>query len=131
MFNRRAFTSLVASTGVLAASLFVATPAFARDGDVRKSVRCSNGSIAKLKLAPRDGAIETEFEVDSNRVGQRWSVRITDNGSAVLTGTRRTVAPSGSFSVHRRIANRAGTDRIVARASFAGTGETCRVAAST
>jgi hypothetical protein len=50
---------------------------------------------------------------------------MTDNGTQVFAGTRTTVAPSGSFSVSRHIANRAGTDTIVARASNAKTGETC------
>jgi hypothetical protein len=128
MLNRQSFTRLIATTGIVASSmLVVALPAHARDGDVRKTVTCSRGSVAKLKLAPRDGRIETEFEVDSNRVGQKWATRITDNGAVVFSGARTTAAPSGSFSVRTRIANKAGADRVTARASFAGTGESCAV----
>jgi hypothetical protein len=99
--------------------------AAAKDGDRTVSGSCSKGSHWKLKAGPRDSGIETEFEVDSNRNGQVWSVRMTDNGTQVFAGTRTTVAPSGSFSVSRHIANRAGTDTIVAKASNAKTGETC------
>ena len=68
------------------------------------------------------GTIEAEFEVDSNKVGQRWTVTLTDNGVQVFTGARTTTAPSGSFSARARIANRAGRDNVVARATNAATG---------
>jgi hypothetical protein len=99
--------------------------AAAKNGDRQVSGSCSKGSHWKLKAGARDSGIETEFEVDSNRNGQVWSVRMTDNGTQTFSGKRTTVAPSGSFSVSRRIANRAGTDTIVATASNAKTGETC------
>ncbi|MEY2401985.1 MAG: hypothetical protein QOJ08_2096 [Ilumatobacteraceae bacterium] len=99
--------------------------AAAKDGDRTASGTCSKGSHWKLKAGPRDSGIETEFQVDSNRNGQVWSVRIRDNGVQVFSGQRTTVAPSGSFSISRHIANRAGTDTIVATASNAKTGETC------
>ncbi|MDQ1520410.1 MAG: hypothetical protein QOI55_1483 [Actinomycetota bacterium] len=130
MLSRQSFTRLVATTGIVASSVLLAAPAYARGGDVRKSVTCSRGSIATLKLAPRDGAIETEFEVDSNVVGQRWSTRISDNGTVVFSGARTTVAPSGSFTIEKRIPNRPGTDRVVGRATYAGTGESCTVSLS-
>jgi hypothetical protein len=131
MSIRKSFTLLLATTALLGSSLLVAAPAYARGGDgVRKSVTCSRGSIATLKLKASNGAIETEFEVDSNRVGQRWSASLTDNGVVVFNGARTTVAPSGSFTVEKRIPNRAGVDHVVGRAHFAGTGETCAVALS-
>ena len=66
-----------------------------------------------------------EFEVDSNRNGQTWNVRITDNAAVVFKGARKTVAPSGSFTVKGRTANRSGQDTFVAKASNTSTGETC------
>lgn len=99
--------------------------AAAKDGDVKASGTCSKGAHWKLKAGARDSGIETEFEVDSNKAGQVWSVRMTDNGTQVFAGKKTTVAPSGSFSVERRVANRAGKDRIVATASNAATGEQC------
>ena len=96
---------------------------------VRRTGSCSGSSTSKLKAKHDDGRIEVEFEVDQNRVGVPWKVRIRQNGRLVVNVTRRTRAPSGSFSLERRLRNRAGTDRIVARATRAG-GETCRASLS-
>ena len=119
----------ITSALLLAGALGVgAGPAHAKDGDVIARGQCSAGATWKLKLGPRDGGIETEFEVDSNRNGQTWAVRMTDNGVTVFRGTRTTLAPSGSFTVRKRIADLAGTDNVVATASFDG--QTCRGTAS-
>ena len=92
---------------------------------MRTSGTCSQGATWKLKAKTDDGRLEVELEVDSNRVGQSWSVRLKDNGVLVWSGTRTTLAPSGSFEVERRIANRAGTDTITAYARHAASGQTC------
>jgi len=95
------------------------------DREVRRAGHCSAATVWKVKAKHDDGRIEVEVEIDSNRSGQRWSVAIADNGARVFTGSRRTHAPSGSFEVERKIANRAGTDRITALARNARTGERC------
>ena len=95
-------------------------------GDVRTSGSCSASTDWKLKAKPDNGRIEVEFEVDSNVSGQTWAVTLTDNGARVFAGTRMTAGPSGSFTVQRRIANRAGADSLVATAMNSATGETCR-----
>lgn len=46
------------------------------------------------------------------------------NGVTVRRGVSRTVAPSGSFSVERRIGNPRGVDRIAFRAVSSG-GKVC------
>ncbi len=87
---------------------------------------CSMRSDWKLKAKTEDGGrLKVEFEVDSNRVGQAWNVTITDNGVRVFAGTRKTLAPSGSFTVERLVPNRTGTDRFRAVATQAATGERC------
>jgi len=48
-----------------------------------------------------------------------------DNGVRLFQGTRTTVAPSGSFEVNIKAANRSGPDKIVGRATNSLTGETC------
>jgi hypothetical protein len=128
--NRTAIRVLAAAGGTLFAVTLAAGPASAKSGDVIKTGSCSASSDWKLKLGPRDSGIETEFEVDSNVVGQKWSVVITDNGATVLSAKRTTVAPSGSFTVRALLANKAGTDTVVATARNAATGETCRGSAS-
>lgn len=95
-------------------------------GVVRASGSCSASTDWKLKAKPADSRLEIEFQVDSNVSGQTWAVKITDNGARVFAGTRMTAGPSGSFSVDRKIADRAGADTLVATAMNAMTGETCR-----
>jgi hypothetical protein len=131
-FSASHASRLLATTGIASAILLgtLAAPAatLAKGGGtvVRATGTCTIASTAKLKAKHDNGRIEVEFEVDQNRNNRLWTVSISDNGTRVFTGTRRTVAPSGSFSVERRIANRAGTDRIVARAVNARSGEVCR-----
>lgn len=120
--NRRILA--VAMAAVMMAAF--AGPAAARDGDVQRSGDCSGSTNWKLKGGLRDGRIEVEFEVDSNIVGQTWRVRLKDNGNLFWRGTRTTLAPSGSFTVEKRTANLAGTDKIVGIARNPNTGEVCR-----
>ena len=94
----------------------------ARGDETRVSGRCSGRSSAKLKVKPDDGRLEAEFEVDQNRNGVTWSVRLRRDGRVVSRGRATTKAPSGSFSFERRIAS---GHRITATAT-SPSGETCR-----
>ena len=93
----------------------------------RVAGNCTGGSTAKLKAKPDDGRLEVEFEVDQNRNGVTWAVRVRRNAKRVVRTNATTRAPSGSFSVERRIADPAGSDRIRARAT-SPSGEVCRAA---
>ena len=122
------------ATGVALGALAtagLAAPAAAKSGDVRVAGRCTAASTAKLKLAPRpsDRRTRVEFEVDQNVVGQTWNVRIADNGVVVVNRSATTVAPSGSFTVATRRPGSSG-HAIVATATNASTGESCRAAAA-
>lgn len=131
MSNRKHTARIAAAVvGISIVGIAGAVPAMAKDGDVIVTGSCSAASTYKLKLAPRDGGIETEFEVDSNVNGQVWSVRMTDNGARVFRGSATTAAPSGSFTVRPKIANLAGTDTVVATATNPTTGERCVATAS-
>lgn len=123
-------TAALGIMSALALGTLAAAPAYAKGATVTSAGTCSARSQSKLKLSHDDRVIDTDFEVDSNRVGQVWSVTINDNGVRVFTGSRTTTAPSGSFTVARRIADRAGVDKIVASAKNAATGETCVARAS-
>lgn len=110
----------VTAAGVVALAVVAAgaTSAEAKGREVIRSGGCDNSAATwKLKATSDDGGIEVEFQVDSNRAGQVWSVRMGDNGHRFYTGTKTTAGASGSFAVQRRIANRAGTDQIRARAT--------------
>ncbi len=115
-------------TSVLVATTLVAAPltVSAKDGDVIRRGSCTMRSDWKLKLSPENGRIEVEFEVDQNRNGQRWVVKMKRNGNVFWRGSRTTQPPSGSFEVRRVTANGAGADRIVARARNVSNGEVCR-----
>jgi hypothetical protein len=115
---------------LVAAGALVAIPATsAKDGDVLVQGTCTGPSSSKLKLSEEDGRIEVEFEVDQNRNGVRWTVTLRRPTTVLVRTTRVTRGPSGSFELRRVVGNRAGLDRIVARATrFAG--EVCRAAAT-
>ena len=114
-----------------AAALLVATlalgssPVAAKSSDVVMKGNCSGAADWKLKAGKDNGRIEVEFEVDSNHAGQVWRVRILDNKVLRHRARYTTHAPSGSFTVHRKIANMAGSDDIVARARNLASGQTC------
>lgn len=111
--------------------LVSAVPAAAGDGrEVIRTGNCSRASDWKLKVKPDDGRIETEYEVDQNRVGQRWRVVLRRDGVVFFRAIRTTRAPSGSFEVEVRPRNRPGRDRITARAVNLRSGEVCRGAAT-
>lgn len=118
-----------AAAGALALGIF-AGPAQAKDGDVRKAGTCSGASTSKIKVAPRDGRLKTEFEVDSNVVGQTWTWTVSLNGAPAGSGSGTTAAPSGSFKVTRRLANQPGRDTVSAQATNPATGEVCTAVVS-
>ncbi|MCB0909776.1 MAG: hypothetical protein KDB63_21975 [Nocardioidaceae bacterium] len=112
-------------TGVLVAA---AAPAEASGGGPRVEKRgpCTKSAVWKVKAKGDDSRIEVEGEVDSNRNGQVWSWKIRHNGSVSAKGQSTTKAPSGSFSVERRMVDLTGPDSFVFRAVNVNTGEVCR-----
>jgi hypothetical protein len=110
----------------LAVPLGLAAPASASGGggDIRTSGGCSGSAHWRLKAKPDNGRIEVEGEIDSNRSGQRWDWTFKHNGSVSAKGSTSTAGVSGSFEVRRRMANLAGTDHFVFRATHRG--QVCR-----
>ncbi len=127
--NSTASTAIALAAGaalLLPAGAASATPSKDDNrAEVRVAGDCSARSDWKLKAKERDGGLEVEFEVDSNRNGQTWSYVISRNGAQFAQGNRRTVAPSGSFDVERRTVSTAGADSVTARAQNARSGEVC------
>ena len=126
--GRRAalITTLIASALVAAAPMGAA----AKDGDIIRTGSCSGATDWKLKLSPEDGGIEVEFEVDQNRNGQTWDVKLKKDGARFWGGQRITRAPSGSFSVRQVTSDGAGSERIVGIATNVASGEVCRGSAT-
>jgi hypothetical protein len=125
MLVRRSLTLLLATAAVTAAP----ATALAKGGDddrVERRGTCTRGSTAELKIKSDDGRLETEFEVDQNRNGVRWRVTLRRNGAVVVSTRATTRAPSGSFSVERRLPSGSS---ISARA-VSPSGEVCTARAS-
>ncbi len=124
----RALTATAIAALALAA-LVAAPTAVAKRGDVRVAGSCTQGSTSKIKLSEENGRIEVEFEVDQNRNGVRWSVRIVQNGRQVARMSRVTRPPSGSFEARVVRPNRSGADVISGRA-VSPSGEVCSARAT-
>lgn len=114
--------STAAVLAAFAAPVAFAGPALASGGSggsgggVTSTGACVGGGAFKLKAKHDNALIQVEYEVDTNRVGQSWAVKLTDNGATIFSGTVKTTAPSGSFTVRKTTANRAGTDTVRAHA---------------
>jgi hypothetical protein len=117
------------AVAALATALVVVPATSAKDGDVLVRGTCTGATTSKLKLSEEDGRIEVEFEVDQNRNGVRWTVTLRRPTALLVRTTRVTRGPSGSFELRRLVGNRAGSDRIIARAARSS-GEVCRAAAT-
>ena len=127
MKTRTALAALTLSTLALPlAAMAPATASHTRAGAVRTHGGCGGPAVWKMKAKPDNGRIELEAEVDSNHVGQVWDWTIKHNGSTAAKGSSTTHGVSGSFTVARRMANRAGTDNFVFRAERRATGAVCR-----
>ena len=129
MKTRTVLAALTLST--LALPLAAVAPATAshgsaRSGAVRTHGGCGGPAVWNLKVKPDNGRIEFQAEVDSNHVGQVWDWTIKHNGIRSAKGSSTTHGASGSFTVQRRLANRAGTDHFVFRAERRSTGAVCR-----
>jgi hypothetical protein len=122
----------IALAGLMAAGIMGAAPhAFASGGDdVVTEGSCSGASDWKLKLSPENGALEVEFEVDQNVIGDTWKVVLKDNGTSFFRGQAVTQGPSGSFEINKITADQAGTDNFVGLARNVSTGETCMATGS-
>ncbi|HEY2802916.1 MAG TPA: hypothetical protein VGJ67_03250 [Actinomycetota bacterium] len=120
-----------AIAGLMVAGIFSAAPAaMAKGGDVIRRGTCTGSSASKIKLSKEDGRIEVQFEVDENKAGDTWKVKLRHNGDVFFTGNRTTQAPSGSFEVRKLVNDAAGTDTVRARARNLSTDEVCTATAS-
>jgi len=122
---KRTIGRVVLAVGLAASLLAAGTAASAKAGVVVRAGACTASSDWKLKLSPDSGRIQLEFEVDQNKVGQSWSVRIRQNGTRIFAGKKVTKAPSGSFTVRLFATDHAGVDTFRASATNGVTGEIC------
>ncbi len=126
---RKVIAASVAALCGLTIAVAAASAGVAKDGDIIRRGNCTGSTDWKLKLSEENGRIEVEFEVDQNRNGVSWNVRLFQNGSQIARATRVTRGPSGSFEFRKVAPNSAGTDSFRARATRAS-GEACTGTAS-
>jgi hypothetical protein len=122
--NRILTVTLVLAATALTPAAALASGGGGGGGDKAKRVngKCTDGSSAKLKVKPDDGRLETEFEVDQNRNGVTWKVTLRRASSRAVKTNATTKAPSGSFTVERRLPG--GSGKVSARAT-SPSGEVC------
>jgi len=112
--------------GALAVSVVgSATAASARGARAERRGSCSASSEWKLKADPDDGRLQIEYEVETQRGGQTWRVKLFHDGDRFLRANRTTGAASHSFTIRAFEPDRSGTDTISARARNRSTGEVC------
>ncbi|MDH4112285.1 MAG: hypothetical protein OEV60_06310 [Actinomycetota bacterium] len=109
----------------LAAMLLLAAPALAGDG-ARRRGSCSGGpGDWTLRVRRVDGGyLRVRFAIDDVKAGQPWQLFLSDNGTRIYSGTKRSTS-SGEVHVSRRTRNRAGSDRIAASGVNTETGTSC------
>jgi hypothetical protein len=111
---------------VAALGAFSSAPAKGGGAQVIKQGSCSGSANWKLKAKVDGGVIETEFEVDQNVAAKKWRVVIRQNGVKRFSRIKTTKAPSGSFTIHKLLDNKPGSDRIVGKATAISSVQTCR-----
>ena len=115
MMSTRILTLAATISASLVAPMAVGSAHASGGTVISRHGTCVGGATYTLKAKHDNGLIEVEWQVDSNRAGQVWTVRLRDNGVLFFSGQRTTQAPSGSFTVRRSTHNRAGGDLIRAR----------------
>lgn len=121
--------AIVAGAAVLASLLALApmTAASAHTSPAPRIARhgsCTGHADWKLKVAPENGRLQVEFEVEHATAGDRWRVSVKENGSPLLSRSK-VVRADGSFDIKHGANNTLGSDRFVARATNASSGESC------
>ena len=113
------------AVAAIAATLFTPSVAEAGGRETLRSGGCSGFAEWKLKVNAQDRGLEVEYEIDSNRRGQRWRVALFHGNGSMMRDVRTTQGLSGSFTVRDVAADRSGSDRFRARAVRLSDGQTC------
>jgi hypothetical protein len=110
---------------VLTAGALLASPARARDDEIRREGACSGPSDWRLRVRKEDaGKLGVRFEIEHGASGQVWEVFLSDNGARFFAGTR-TSGSNGYLRVRKLTKDRSGNDRIKGYGYNRATGEIC------
>jgi hypothetical protein len=113
--------SVLAALAIVTAVGVSASPAQAKDVDVRGTAACTAGVKAKIKAGPRDPRqIKTNIQIDDRgAVPQVWTIVVTD-GAETQTLTTTTAGASNSLDQDVFTSNGAGADTVTFTATRAG-----------
>lgn len=129
MENEQPMRKIRISATLAAAALTAATlapaPAVAGDRQVLRTGSCNSAAVWKLKVSPENGRLEVQYEVDTNRRGQRFRVRIFHGPRRIHNAVHTTRGRSGSFTARLLATNTSGRDRFRARAVQLNGGQRC------
>jgi hypothetical protein len=121
--RRRPFRSLCLGLCIV---VLGASAASAGDG-VRRRGDCTGGDgdwDLRVERVDRS-TLAVRFKIDDVDPGESWQLFLSDNGTRVYSGTK-TANREGELRVRRRIADRAGTDRVAASGVNVNDGTTCQ-----
>ena len=100
----------------VALTLTLALPSSASTRDeVRRHGSCSGGRGDWALRVRREGGgrLRVRFRIDHVAAGESWQLFLSDNGTRIFSGTRRSNA-GGEVRMTKYPANRPGSDRISA-----------------
>lgn len=101
-----------------------AVPAAAGEVEREKRGDCTRSSDWDFELEKEHGRIDVTVDLDTNRSGRRWRVRIWHNGTLTTNVLRRS-QDDGDVEVERVRPDRRGRDTIRFRAVDQVNGEVC------
>lgn len=115
--------TVVLSALMLLGTLFAAS-AVADTGDVEKHGRCTGAAHWELEADHEGGRLEMEFEVNAQKAGVNWKVKLSHDGS-VFDSLTKTTNHEGNFEVDRYVKDTSGTDTLGAKAT-SPSGQVCK-----
>jgi hypothetical protein len=128
---RRSIVVAVLAVGLVAAGNAAPPAAWADDPEVKKEGPCSGASEWKLEVRLEDDdTFRVRWEADSGIAGQRWRMKLRQNGTLIASSVRTTDEDGEAQLNLRGVPNTAGTDTFAGFARNLRTDETCSASAS-
>jgi hypothetical protein len=117
--------------GALILGVMVPGAAWAGDPEVKKEGPCSGRSEWKLEVRLEDdNTFRVRWEADSGIPGQRWRMKLRQNGTLIASAIRTTNADGEAQLRLRGVTNTNGPDTFAGRARNIANGETCAASAT-
>lgn len=131
MFTKFTVTVTRRTVGIAGATLLLIAGvplAFAvtASADTERRGSCGGSAWFDYEVEKDDGRFEVNFEVNSNRQGQQWQLRLFHDGSRYYSGVH-TTDYEGEVDIDWDRPDTSGNDSFRARARNLSSGEVCSV----